>query len=199
MVPADFTGYFAAAAAAAGVLIGLLFVAIALRPETIFGTGATGNGRALAGSAFISLVNSFFISLTALIPQSNLGWPCIVLSVTSLYATIKMQLEIGRRDLHLPLRVRTIATFTYQLVVGAILIASPADSGQVYTVSYLVIALFSVALSRAWALLRGRHLHAGDPARPAHPGTAQPQAARAASGGSGEVAEPAQRAEQQDT
>ena len=40
MVPASFTAYFSANAAGAGVLIGLLFVAVALRPETIFGDDA---------------------------------------------------------------------------------------------------------------------------------------------------------------
>ena len=46
MVPAEFTGYFTAAAAAAGVLIGLLFVAVSLRSETVFGDGASAAGRA---------------------------------------------------------------------------------------------------------------------------------------------------------
>jgi hypothetical protein len=57
VVPAEFTGYFTAAAAAAGVLIGLLFVAVSLRSETVFGNGASAAGRAQAGSAFISLSN----------------------------------------------------------------------------------------------------------------------------------------------
>ena len=51
MVPAEFTGYFTAAAAAAGVLIGLLFVAVSLRSETVFGDGASAAGRARVGSA----------------------------------------------------------------------------------------------------------------------------------------------------
>jgi len=38
VVPAAFTGYFTAAAAGAGVLIGLLFVAVSLRSETRPGT-----------------------------------------------------------------------------------------------------------------------------------------------------------------
>ena len=65
MVPAEFTGYFMAAAAAAGVLIGLLFVAVSLRSETVFGDGASAVGRVQAGSAFISLSNCFFVSLVA--------------------------------------------------------------------------------------------------------------------------------------
>jgi hypothetical protein len=37
VIPAEFTDYFTAASAGAGVLIGLLFVAVALRPDSIFG------------------------------------------------------------------------------------------------------------------------------------------------------------------
>jgi hypothetical protein len=72
VVPAEFTGYFTAAAAAAGVLIGLLFAAVSVRSDTIFGDDASAAGRAQAGSAFISLSNCFFVSL-ALIPQAGLG------------------------------------------------------------------------------------------------------------------------------
>jgi hypothetical protein len=59
MVPASFYGYFTAAAAAAGVLIGLLFVAVSLRPDTISGDEAPAAGRAQAGSAFTCQVNCF--------------------------------------------------------------------------------------------------------------------------------------------
>jgi hypothetical protein len=55
VVPAEFTTYLAATAAAAGVLIGLLFVAVSLRSETIFGQSASAAGRAQAGFAFTSL------------------------------------------------------------------------------------------------------------------------------------------------
>ena len=72
MVPAEFTGYFTAAAAAAAVLIGLLFIAVSLRSETVLGDGAPAAGRAQADSASISLSNCFFVSLVALIPQA---WP----------------------------------------------------------------------------------------------------------------------------
>ena len=60
MVPGEFTGYFTAAAAAAGVLIVLLFVAASLRLECVFGEKASAGHQVQAGSAFTSLVNSFF-------------------------------------------------------------------------------------------------------------------------------------------
>jgi hypothetical protein len=58
VIPADFTGYFAAAATAAGALIGLLFVAISLRPESILGDQAAPVGRAMSGSPWSTASSS---------------------------------------------------------------------------------------------------------------------------------------------
>jgi hypothetical protein len=104
VVPDDFLGYFTAAAAASGALIGLLFVSISLRPDTVFGAKAAADGRALAGSAFTALVNAFFVSLLALMPQENLGWPAAILGGYSLFRTLQLHWRIGRRDLHLAAR-----------------------------------------------------------------------------------------------
>jgi hypothetical protein len=73
VVPGYFTGYFAAAATAAA-LIGLLFVAASLRPETPLGRDAPPTAKAMSGSAFIALFNSFFVSFIALIPDTSLGY-----------------------------------------------------------------------------------------------------------------------------
>jgi hypothetical protein len=194
VVPAEFTGYFAAAATAAGVLIGLLFVAIALRPETIFGPTASADGRTLAGSSFTSLVNSFFVSLVALIPDSNLGEVAIIMAVISLYSTFRTGRAVDRRDLHVMLMLVSTGTYGYQGVTGVLLIIDQHSRGQVLTISYLIIASLAVALTRAWALLRGEHLSAA-PGSPPDDEAAGDQAA--GSGRAGQVAEPAQRAEQQ--
>jgi hypothetical protein len=164
MVPAEFTGYFAAAAAAAGVLIGLLFVAVSLRPDSVFGDGGPAMGRAQAGSAFTSLANCFFVSLVALIPDAGLGEVAIIMSVISLVATVRLHRQAGRQELHLVMLVLSLAAFVFQLVVGILLVISPGDHVQVYSVAYLEIALFAVALGRAWGLVQGKHLR--PPGRP---------------------------------
>jgi hypothetical protein len=174
MVPDKFIPYFTASAAAAGVLIGLLFVAVALRPETVFGDDAPPGGRSLAGSAFTGLVNSFFISVVALIPQTSLGVVGVTMALISLLSTIRLQREVVRQEFHLVLLILTVGTYTYQLVVGVFLLVNSADDSQVYTLAYLVVASFAVALSRAWALLQGKHLRPAKPARPAHHPAAPP-------------------------
>jgi hypothetical protein len=164
VIPAEFTGFFTAAAAAAGVLIGLLFVAVSLRTESVFAQGAPPGGRALAGSAFTSLVNSFFVALVALIPRASLGQVAIIMAAISLFNTARLHRQVARQQIQLVLMVLGVGTYVYQFVVGVMLVVNPHDSGQVFTMAYLVIASFAVALSRAWGLLEGRHLRRGQPA-----------------------------------
>lgn len=174
MVPAEFTGYFTAAAAAAGVLIGLLFVAVSLRSETVFGDGASAAGRAQAGSAFISLSNCFFVSLVALIPQAGLGVVAIAMSILSLLATVRMHGQVARQELQLVMLALSLVAYLFQLVIGIFLVISQGDHALVYSVAYLEIALFAVALSRAWALVQGKHLRPSsrpETSRPAPPDT----------------------------
>lgn len=163
MVPAEFTGYFTAVAAAAGVLIGLLFVAVSLRPETIFGESASPAGRAQAGSAFTSLVNTFFIALVALIPQASLGEIAVIMAVVSLVNTARLHREVARRELQVALLILGVGTYVYQLVTGVILLVEPGNRFQIFTIAYLAIASFAVALGRAWSLAQGRHLRPGAP------------------------------------
>ncbi|HEY2173217.1 MAG TPA: hypothetical protein VGH85_05325 [Mycobacteriales bacterium] len=158
MVPPEFTAYFTAAAAAAGVLIGLLFVAVSLRPEAVFGEGAPADGRAQAGSAFTALVNSFFVSLVALIPQSTLGKIAIIMALVSLLGTVQLHHRLAREELHMVLLFLSMGTYLFQLVVGILLTISPGDRNYVYDLTYVGIAAFAVALSRAWALVQGKHL-----------------------------------------
>jgi len=160
LIPDDFTGYFTATAAAAGVLIGLLFVAVSLRPETVFGDRASPGARAQAGSAFTSLVNSFFVSLVALIPQARLGEIAIIMALVSVYSTVRLHRQVARQELHIVLLVLSTGSYLFQLAVGVNLILTPDDRGRVFSMCYLVIASFAVALSRAWALVQGRHLTA---------------------------------------
>jgi hypothetical protein len=65
VVPDSFTGYFAGAATAAGALIGLLFVAVSLRPEAVLGAGASAKAQAVASPGRQSLVYAIAYLLVA--------------------------------------------------------------------------------------------------------------------------------------
>jgi hypothetical protein len=160
VVPDDFTGYFAASATAAGALIGLLFVAASLRPETVLGRGAPPAAQAVAGSAFTALINSFFVSLIALIPGTSLGYTATTMALLSLYGTWRLHHQLARHETALLQIVLALLAYLTQLGLGIALIIHQQDASLVYAVAYVLIGSFAVALRRAWSLMQGRHLPA---------------------------------------
>ena len=84
MVPEAFHDYFVASTGAGAALVGLLFVAVSIAPERTVMSGAPVERQAVATSAYTALLNAFFLSLVALLPQTNLGWAALVLSLIGL-------------------------------------------------------------------------------------------------------------------
>ncbi len=98
VVPNSYASFFDAASQAAGALIGLLFVVIALKPGKIVGDRAEPTSRSLGASSFIGLVNAFFVSLLALIPgHHNIGIGAAIVAAFSLFRTLR--LHLGRPDI----------------------------------------------------------------------------------------------------
>jgi hypothetical protein len=157
MVPTAYDAYFATVATAAAALIGLLFVAVSQRDETIFGSKATPGGEALAITAFTGLVNSFTVSLLALLPTGRIGVVATVLAVISLLTIVRLQsrLHAARNGIVL---VITLVVYAIQLSYGITLINSPHSSGRLADLAYVLFATLLVSLQRAWSLLRGAHL-----------------------------------------
>jgi hypothetical protein len=157
MVPSAYDAYFAAVATAAAALIGLLFVAVSVRDETIFGPKAIPGGEALAIIAFIGLVNSFVVSLLGLIPKINIGESAVIMAVISIIAIARLQRRphAGRS---LIVSAVTLLAGAAQFAVGVLLIVNPHDSDQLINLSFIIFTTLIVSLQRAWSLLRGRHL-----------------------------------------
>jgi hypothetical protein len=160
VVPDDFTGYFAAAGTAAGALIGLLFVAASLRPEAVLGQGAPPAAKAVASSAFTALINSFFVSLIALIPHTSLGYTATTMALISLYSTWRTHHQLSRHEAAVLQLVLAVVAYVTQLGLGITLIIHQQDQTLVYYVAYVLIGSFAVALRRAWSLMQGRGLTA---------------------------------------
>jgi hypothetical protein len=157
MVPGVYDAYLAAVATAAAALIGLLFVAVSVRDDTIFGPNAMPGGEALAIIAFAGLVNSFVVSLLGLIPKINIGEPAVIMAVISIVAIVRLQrqLHTGR---NLIVLVVSLLTYAAQLGLGVLLLVDPHDSDQLINLSVIIFVTLVVSLQRAWSLLRGRHL-----------------------------------------
>src|SRR5579863_9700569 len=96
MVPSTFTAYFAATSGAGAALIGLLFVSVSISPERIFARNAEPELTAVAGSAFTALVNAFFISSVALLPNINIGFVTIVLAAFGLINSLTVGVQLAR-------------------------------------------------------------------------------------------------------
>lgn len=157
MVPHAYDGYFSSAATAAGALIGLLFVAISVRSDTIFGQKSMAGGEALAITAFTGLVNAFFVSMLALIPAADIGIGAVIGAVISIVSLVRLnrRITVRRRTFSFAL---TLIAYAAQLIIGMILISRPHDSVQVQNLAYIIFASMAVALQRAWSLMRGRHI-----------------------------------------
>lgn len=181
VVPSSYIAYFAAVTGACGALIGLLFVSVTLRPETVFGEAALDRGRTLAAAAFTGLVNTFFLAMSALVPSVNLGYPAVILAVSSLVSTSRLHGKIARSRSQLAYLLLSTSAFTFQIVEGVYLIAQPRGNSGVENLSYVMIGSMAIALGRAWALLQGKHMEppqgattsAASPASPAGPQPAE--------------------------
>jgi hypothetical protein len=160
VVPDSFDGFFTAAASAAGALIGLLFVAISMRPEAVLGANPSARAKALASSSFTGLVNGFFVSMAALIPGKNLGMTAAILAALSLAASFRLQRQVGRSTTKLAVSALTTLAFAAQLAVGIGLLARPHSVSLVTDVAWITIASLAVALARAWSLLQGEGIDA---------------------------------------
>jgi hypothetical protein len=157
MVPGVYDAYLAAMATAAAALIGLLFVAVSVRDDTIFGPNAMPGGEALAITAFTGLVNSFVVSLLGLIPKTNIGEPAVIMAVIGIVTMVRLQrrLHTGRNRIVLAI---TLLAYAAQLGLGVLLLVDPHASDQLLNLSFIVFVTLIVSLQRAWSLLKGKHL-----------------------------------------
>jgi hypothetical protein len=157
MVPSAYDAYLATVATAAAALIGLLFVAVSIRDDTIFGRNAMPGGEALAITAFTALVNSFVVSLLGLIPKTNIGETAVIMAVLSSVATVRLyrRLRTGRNLLVVAV---TLLAYAAQFGYGVQLLHNPHDSNDVINLSFIIFITMIVSLQRAWSLLKGKHL-----------------------------------------
>ena len=157
MVPSVYDAYLTATATAAAALVGLLFVAVSVRDDTIFGPNAMPGGEALAITAFTGLVNSFVVSMFGLIPKINIGEPAVVMAVIGIVAIVRLQrrLHTGR---NLTVLAITLLAYAAQLGLGVLLLVDSHDSDQLINLSIILFVTLIVSLQRAWSLLKGKHL-----------------------------------------
>jgi len=167
VVPQDFHEFFSASAAVSGALIGLLFVAVSVAPDRLVGRGATAQAQTIAAGAFTAFINALFVSLSALLPDTNLGIPATVTAVAALSTTVSLGALLWVRRRRELVSIRTVyllvaAALLYaaELVYAVLLLVNPDDRSAVQLLTYFTLGLFAIGLARSWELLgaRGRGL-----------------------------------------
>jgi hypothetical protein len=161
MVPASFQSFFVASASAGAALIGLLFVAISISPDRIFRDGQP-ERTAVAASAFTALVNAFFISLGALIPQISIGWFVAIMAGLGLSNSLNLGMRLFRRGAPRPrltllrrglLVLLSLGIYGYQMYAAINIISYPNITGWDWTIAYVLLGVYGLGLTRAWELL----------------------------------------------
>lgn len=159
MVPAAFQNFVVASTQASAALIGLLFVAITLAPERVFGEQAEAGRQARALSAFAALANIFFISFSMLIPDVNVGLVVTAVGGVSSLQTLGLLFLVGHWRVQgvlwrsLFLFVGSLAIYGGEISVGIQLWIKPTDVGALTGVLELLLGAYAVGLGRAWELL----------------------------------------------
>ncbi|HET9110383.1 MAG TPA: hypothetical protein VFN78_06145 [Ktedonobacterales bacterium] len=169
MVPEIFANYFLASAGAGAALIGLLFVAISLRPEKTLGDEAHPVRSGVATGAFIALTNAFFVSMSALIPLANVGDFVVAIGVADVVMTLFLARKIVLGILR-PLGVtlpalastRILATlvisaslYAYEAFIGLGMAQHARNPGYAFALSEILLGVYAIGLLRAWELLGG--------------------------------------------
>jgi hypothetical protein len=165
MVGQDYTNFFLAMAGAAAALIGLLFVAISVAPESTVKAQAPLERRAVATSAYTALINAFVISLGALIPQpqKSFGGLVVTLAAIGVVNTLSVGWQLVRAPRHWRTAVRrsflfagSLALYGFELTGGLALIRFPNQPGVFYPLAYVLIGTCVAGMARAWQLLGAR-------------------------------------------
>lgn len=164
MSPTAFQPYFSASTGAGGALIGLLFIAISIAPERTFGKGATFQRKLIASSAFTALVNAFFISLGALIPNATfalLGGISATMGTIGLLNTLYLAWDVVDRRQESSLRqsallvIASLAIYGGECGAGLSLVRSDHNVNSAFIITNLLLAVYGIGIMRAWQLLGG--------------------------------------------
>ena len=158
-MPAQFETFFLASAGASAGLIGLLFVAVSVAPEKVFGTDADAVRQAQALSAFTALANVFFISMASLIPEISFGIVVTIVAIPSALQTLAL-LRLVRHWRGAGILYRgavlflgSAAIYASELFIGLQAWSGQPNRGELEGLTQLMLGAYAIGLGRAWELL----------------------------------------------
>jgi hypothetical protein len=159
---ADWNNFYTAVAGIAGVLVGLLFVALALSPTIMNDTSPPGL-RVWCGETFHGLVVMLSFGLLFLIPGPTglgLGSPIVIVAVVGLYR-VRSDITLLRTDPdpHWSRRFAGYRQFAYAITayVVSLVIGISLIFGRVELIDWMVLPVFLLLINSAincWSILK---------------------------------------------
>ena len=163
MVIGAYRDLFAAIAASAGTLTGLLFVAVSVVPRRGGASSLAVIQQVRAAAALQAFINALAISLYGLVPGTNAGYPAAVLGSTGILFTAAGARSIlssrparQQQRQQVELMILLVLIFGAELASGIAVIADSHRSTPVQIISYAMVSALFVGIARAWELVGDR-------------------------------------------
>jgi hypothetical protein len=158
-----YESFFAASAGASAAILGLLVVAVSVVNVDDANPVTRELRTVLAGSAFVVLVDIFFVSIVALTGGAAvLAVASGVLAIFGLWAT-KVLIPRARRAgnfdaasptrrLNLVFAVGSVVGYAVQLGLGVALLIAPGSAALQRALVLVLVIFYASALGRAWVV-----------------------------------------------
>jgi hypothetical protein len=163
VLPETFGEFFAATAATAGALTGLLFVALSVSTHRDAAYGPAVIHEVRAAAALLAFSNALFVSLFTLVPGTNVGYPAIVFGVIGILFTaaairsiLTSESSVRQEARQLGLVGLLFTIFGTEFVSGIVALNLPGRAGPVETIGYAVVGSLVLGVARAWELVGRR-------------------------------------------
>jgi hypothetical protein len=156
-----YESFFTASAGASAAILGLLVVAVSVVNADDENPATRELRTVLAGSAFVVLVDIFFVSIVALTGGSVVfGVASIVMAIVGLAATRQLIPRARRagnfapssrnRNLNFAFASISVAGYTVQLGLAVALLASTHSAALQRALVLVLVVFYASALGRAW-------------------------------------------------
>jgi hypothetical protein len=160
-VVGHYADFFIASAGASAAILGLLVVAVSVVNADDSDSTTRERRTVLAGSAFVALVDIFFVSLVALTGGSVVfGLSSLAMAIVGLLSTRRMIPRAKRagnfsrgfptRKLNIAFASISAGGYAVQLGVAAALLADTRSAALQGALVLVIVALYCSALGRAW-------------------------------------------------
>jgi hypothetical protein len=160
-VAGHYESFFNASAAASAAILGLLVVALSVVNADDSDPKTRELRTVLAGSAFVALVDIFFVSIVALTGGSVVfGLSSLAMAIVGLLATrrlIPRAKQAGNfsrgfraRNLNIVFASISVGGYSVQLGLAVALLANTQSAALQRALVLVIVALYCSALGRAW-------------------------------------------------